>query len=121
MISVEFMPMATLFAIVTWTAVIVVGYNLFRIVAQYIKYENDLKFKDVKWNVIVISLLMGSYLVFNTGASGARITLDTQPNRAEMEQRFRTDEIIIETPPPRTETMPGFRPLGGELSEPLRN
>jgi len=111
--AIEFMTGATVFALINLIIFLGLVYlfirGLRKMYAQWKEYES---FKDVKtppefFYVMVVCILF----IFLGSATQPKLSIDPVQNRALIEYQESTEEIIIETPPPRTETLEGFTPL----------
>lgn len=116
MFNIEFMTGAMILASIKLAIFLVFVYMVYRVGKKFYDYsisEDEEKSVNVKWELsflflaIVISTFMGS-------AGQPKIALEVPVNRDLIEYQSNTDDIVIETPAPRSEKLDGFSPLKKE-------
>ena len=116
--AVEFMTGATVFALINLTVSFALGYLMYRLTRKIwiftsspgediVKDKVTLSIK--KESVLIIGI--ASYLIFFGSLAQPKLTIDPVQNRDLIEYQDNTEEVVITTPPPRTEKMEGFTPL----------
>ena len=112
--GIEFMTGAMLLSAINAATILVIVWMVYRIVKKIFKYVNDDSLQKEKINAKIELFVCGMALVFNiffASAAVPKLTIETTPNRDLMEYQRNTEEVVIETPPPRTQILDGFRPL----------
>jgi len=111
--GVDFMTGATLFALVNLVGiafVVLVGYRIWTKVSAFVKSGED-KTLNIKWELIVFALII-FFGIFAGSVMRPKVTIDVPINRELKQYQNNNQEIVIETPAPRTEKLDGFKPLG---------
>jgi NADH:ubiquinone oxidoreductase subunit 4 (subunit M) len=114
--GIEFMVGATIFALIRVTVILFAAWMLYRVVTKVWKYINpsqivqELPNLNVKKEIIALGLVF--LVVTFGGASSPKLTIEVPQDRELKQYQQNTDNIIIHTPPPRTEKLDGFKPLG---------
>ena len=112
MIGIEFMTGAMILSAIKMVFVLVLIWVLYRAGRKFYDYsvdQSDEKTLNLKWEmayifgIVMVSIFMGS-------AAQPKLTLEVPPNR-ELIQYQSGEDVVIETPPPRTEKLEGFAPL----------
>lgn len=112
-IGIEFMVGATLLSFIRMVIVLFIawlGYRVGNKIYKFIISEEDEKELNIKWEIVGIASIF-LFAVFFGSAAQPRLTIENTPDRELIEYQRNTDEIVIETPPPRTETLDGFSPM----------
>jgi len=110
---IEFMTGATVFALIRLTVFFV---SLYFIVTgfkkMYAQWKETQSFKDVKIPSSFFYIMLAcTALVLIGSATQPKLSIDTPQNRELLEYQENNEEVTIETPPPRTETLQGFESL----------
>lgn len=111
-IGIEFMTGAMLLSTLHAVSAILFIWIVWRIGRKVFTFVNDnseVKTLKIKWELIFVAAVIIAN-VFFAGAQ-PRLSIQTLPDRELIEYQNNDDEIIIETPPPRTEKLEGFTPL----------
>ena len=111
-IGIDFMLGAQLLATINLLVTVLVLWLVYRVFKKvfYEQRENDEK-ADVRWEVAGLGIATLLFAFFGTSAA-PKLTIDSAPNRQLVEYQRNVEELVIETPAPRTETLEGFTPLG---------
>lgn len=72
--------------------------------------SNDAKTPNLKWEIVGLAAIF-MFAIFFGSAAQPRLTIETAPDRELIEYQRNDDDIVIETPAPRTETLDGFTPM----------
>ena len=111
--SIEFMFGATAFALINLAIFIMFGYLFFRAIRKIYDYP-ELTFREtlgaIKFEVGLLALLC-LFPIFFGSVALPKMSIDTMPDRDLIEYQENTEEVIIVTPPPRSEKLDGFKPL----------
>ena len=111
--ALEFMTGAAAFALINLLFFIVVAFLSYRFVRRVMDYLQD-ESKDKRFKVgfdEIGLLIVGVLVIFFGSVTQPKLTIDTPQNRELIEYQEQSPEIVIETPPPRTEKLKGFEPL----------
>jgi hypothetical protein len=112
MIGIEFMTGAMLLSALKMVFTLVFIWVLYRVGRKFYVFATDTSHEktiNLKWElayifgVVIISIFMGP-------AAQPKLTLEVPPNRELIEYQSGED-VVIETPEPRTEKLEGFTPL----------
>lgn len=101
--SIEFMAGAVLFAalnLLCAVGLIYLGYRIFKAVLKQ-------KLPAAEIGISLFLLLL--FFTFSS-VTQPKLSIDTPQNRDLIEYQVKKD-VIIETPPPRTEELKGFKPI----------
>jgi len=111
--AVEFMTGATVFALINLFVFLVVVYLFVRGLKKvYVQWKDHESVKDVKVPPeFFYMMIVGLLVVFFGSATQPKLSIDPVQNRELIEYQDNSEEVVIETPPPRTEKMDGFTPL----------
>lgn len=111
--ALEFMTGATVFALINLFFLAIVVWLIYRIVSKIHKFimddSND-KTVNYKYELIGLGLIVILFTFFGS-VTQPKLKIDVPENRALIEYQDQTPEVVIETPPPRTEKLDGFTPL----------
>lgn len=111
--ALEFMTGATVFALINLVLFCVTAYFSYRFANKLIAYLTT-EGSDKKLNARAEILVLVSTLVlfvFFGSVTQPKLSLDPVQNRALIEYQENNKEVVIETPPPRTEELQGFESL----------
>lgn len=116
MIGIEFMTGATLLSAFKMVLFLIFIYMLYRVGKKFYDFsvsQDKEKSVNVLWELVYI---FGAILitVFMGSAAAPKLTLEVPKDRELIEYQTNTQEIVIETPEPRTEKLDGFSPLKKE-------
>jgi hypothetical protein len=112
MMSIEFMTGAMLLSSIKMALAMIFIWVLYRAGLKFYTYivdDSDTKTLNLKWElayifgVVMVSIFMGS-------AAQPKLEIDVPVNRNLIEYQS-GEEVVIETPEPRTEKLEGFTPL----------
>jgi hypothetical protein len=109
-IGIEFMSGAMLLTTIRVAFLLFVGWIIYRIVRKLLEYDHTGEYKSIKWETIFLGFAI-IFGIFFAGATQPKLTIETTPDRELIEYQRNDDEIIIETPPARTEQLDGFTPM----------
>ena len=116
MFGIEFMTGAMFFAFVNLLIAFVFGYFLYRISQKIWIFSNssdeDATLKIKKEIFFIGGIIL--YFIFFGSLTQPKLEINTLPNRDLIEYQEQQEEVIINTPPPRTENLEGFTPLKKE-------
>jgi Na+/H+ antiporter NhaD/arsenite permease-like protein len=108
--TLDFMEGATIFALINLISFLLIAFFMVRgakkIYAAH-KEHGTLIFPSDAFYLGAIVLIV----IFFGSLAQPKLTIDTPTNRVLQDYMETNPEIVIETPPPRTETMEGFSPL----------
>jgi len=113
MFEVQFMAGATVFALVSLTIFLVAIFIMYRIGVKLYKFAIDDKPEktvSIKKEIYALGFIILMSIFFGS-LPQPKISIDTPPNRELIEYQQNADEIVIETPLPRTENLGGFTPM----------
>ena len=112
MLGIEFMTMSLILGILTiisWIGfLVIVGWAITPIITGTAKPKERIGALLVAFCAMCIAVIMGY------GASQPKLVIQTPKNSALYEYQNNTNDIVITTPPPRTETLDGFKSLGSD-------
>ena len=111
--AIEFMTGATVFALINLILFAVACYFVYRLavkLAGYLTSNEEDRRIDFKGEILVIVALLAVMAFFGSVAQ-PKLSLDPVTNRDLIEYQESDEEVVIETPPPRTEKLEGFKPL----------
>lgn len=111
--AIEFMTGATVFALINLTFVLLMCYMMYRIITKTIRYERK-EIERLNTHKEIAIFCVSAIILFGIGVGTAaqpKLKIDTSPNRPLIEYQEEDSEVVIQTPPPRTETLDGFEPL----------
>lgn len=110
-IEIDFMTGAMLMSTLHAASALLFIWIAWRVIRKSTDFANDkIETLNLKWELIVSGIVIIANLFF-AGAQ-PRLTIETLPNRELIEYQRNDDDIVIETPAPRTETLDGFQSLG---------
>ena len=111
--GIEFMTGATVFALINITVFVIALYLFFRgSKKMHTQWKEHGSFESVKIPPeFFYMMIVGLLLVFFGSATQPKLSIDPVQNRELIEYQDNSEEVVIETPPPRTEKMDGFTPL----------
>jgi NADH:ubiquinone oxidoreductase subunit 4 (subunit M) len=111
--SLEFMTGATVFALINLVLFLTTAYLVYRGGKKL--YEQNRDEQPLKFpREFLVVILLGVLFVFFGSNTQPKLSIDTAPNRALIEYQEQNREVVIETPPPRTDPLQGFTPLKQE-------
>jgi uncharacterized membrane-anchored protein len=111
--ALEFMTGATVFALINLILFAVACYFSYRLAVKLGSYlTSDEEDKRVNFKVeMFVMLALLAAMVFFGSVSQPKLSLDPVANRDLIEYQNQNKEVVIETPPPRTEDLQGFESL----------
>lgn len=111
--ALEFMTGATVFSLINLTLFCIAAYFSYRLankLGTYLTTEGSDKTLNAKSEIaVLVSILV--LMVFFGSVSQPKLSLDPVQNRELIEYQENNEEVVIETPPPRTEELQGFESL----------
>jgi len=113
-IGIEFMVGATLLSFISLMGFLFVAWLIYRVARKVYKHSQDETKEtplNIKWEMVGLAVVM-LFSIFFSSASQPKLTINTLPDRELIQYQNNNDEIVIETPKPRTTPLEGFRPLG---------
>lgn len=116
MFGIDIMTGAMFFALVnlaTFMLVLFIFYKIAVKVYVFVSDESNEKHMDIKKEVFGLGVLILFFTFFGS-LTQPKVNIETLPNRDLMEYQHADEEVVIETPAPRTETIQGFEPLKKE-------
>lgn len=111
--ALEFMTGATTFALVNSILFAIACYSVYRLViklGRYLTSDEEDKRVNFKGEMLAILALLTAMLFFGSVAQ-PKLSLDPVANRDLIEYQESDKAVVIQTPPPRTESLEGFEPL----------
>lgn len=116
--GIEFMTGATVFALINLLLALGLGYVMSLLIRKIWIFttssDEDIINENITLNIrkeVVLIVGIASYLIFFGSIAQPKLTIDPVQNRELIEYQDNSEEVLIETPPPRTERMEGFTPL----------
>lgn len=111
--ALEFMTGATVFALINLLFFVAILWLIYRFVSKvhrFITDDSNEKTLDYKFELFGIATIIILFSFFGS-VTQPKLKIDVPENRALIEYQDQEPEIVIETPPPRTEKLDGFTPL----------
>lgn len=105
----EFMTWATAFALLNFIGFIFILYLFSRGARKLYASLTKGSFSFPK--EFYFLLVLGALYIFLGSAAQPKLSIDPVQNRQLLEYQNNNQEVIIETPPPRTEKLEGFTPM----------
>lgn len=109
-IGIDFMSGAMLLTTIRVVFLLIIGWIIYRIVRKLLEYDHTGEYKSIKWEAIFLGFAI-IFGIFFSGATQPKLTIQTTPDRELIEYQRNDEEIVIETPAPRTEQLDGFAPM----------
>lgn len=111
--ALEFMMGATVFALINFIVFAIALYIFVRgCMKMYSQWEEHKSFNDVQVPTsFFYILIIGVASLFFNGVAQPKLSLDPVANRNLIEYQNQDSDVVIETPPPRTEQLKGFTPI----------
>lgn len=107
--GIEFMTGAVLLSTITVIFYIILAVAAFNLGSKLVSYFVEEKPFKARWELsIFFIVIVGS--LFYSSAAAPKLKIETPVNRDLIEYQT-GKEVIIVTPPPRSETLEGFEPL----------
>ena len=109
----EFMTGASVFALINLIIFLFVVWIVYRICKKlydFVASEEKTKTVNIGIEVFALGFIIVAFMFFG-GVTQPKLTIDPAQNRNLIEYQESNEEIVIETPPPRTEKLEGFTPL----------
>ena len=109
----EFMTGATMFALFNLIILLFAVWICYRILKKcysFITSEEENKTVNIGIELFALGFIIVMSTFFG-GVTQPKLTLDPVQNRELIEYQSNSEEVVIETPPPRTEKLDGFTPL----------
>lgn len=111
--TLEFMTGATVFALINLIILLTGLYFAYRFGYKIVNYyltDPEERKVNFKFDIFVAIILCAFLMVFGS-VSQPKLSINPPENRELIEYQNNREEIVIETPAPRTETLQGFEPL----------
>lgn len=111
--GIDFVTGAVLLSTIRLIAFLFFVWIFYRIVKKatlFVNEESNDKTLNIKWEIVGIAAIV-LFTTFFGSAAQPRLTIETAPDRELIEYQRNEDDIVIETPAPRTETLDGFSPM----------
>lgn len=112
--GIDFMTGAMLLSTIRLISFLFFVWIMYRIVKKatlFVNEESNDKTLNIKWEIVGIAAIV-LFTTFFGSAAQPRLTIEVPQDRELIEYQRNADEIVIETPPPRTENLDGFTPMG---------
>lgn len=109
----SFMTGATVFALINFIVFVVALYIFVRgCMKMYSQWGEHKSFNDVQIPTsFFYIIIVGVASLFFNGVAQPKLSLDPVANRNLIEYQNQDSDVVIETPPPRTESLKGFESL----------
>ena len=115
MIGIEFMTGAAIFGAIRTLGVMIAAWMVYRIAKKaFIHYQS--KDQDPP-GILTESLVLVCFAIgmtFFGSAASPKLSIDVPESIELKNYQKNDDEVVIETPPPRTEKLDGFTPMTKE-------
>ena len=111
--GIEFMVGATLLSFIRMVIFLFIAWLGYRVAKKIYIFTTETaneKELNVKWEIVGLAFVF-LFSVFFSSAAQPKLSIEVPQDRDLIQYQRNADEIVIETPPPRTETLDGFRPL----------
>lgn len=113
MFGIDVMTGAMFFALVNLATFVIVLFIFYRIARKIYVFVNDdshEKKMNIKKEVFGLGFLILFFTFFGS-LTQPKVSIDTPPNREVIEYQENKEEVIINTPAPRTQELDGFESL----------
>jgi hypothetical protein len=113
MMGIDFMLGGFLLSLLTSVTVLLFAFVFYRLATKLYQMHFTEEVDDnitVKWEVSILGFLILSSM-FLSSAVQPKLTIETQPDRDLIIYQDNKEDVVINTPEPRTENLEGFAPL----------